>query len=400
MENKMNKLLLAIFTFSLPICLLGQSDSIYLRKIYENLELVKSASYYWHQSASVLYDTVPSLSYRVYQKEFDNPEDEYVGASVANFQFDDTTRLVYFYDGKVKSYLDWENKTIPVDSFQNNPYPFRVVYPPFLIQVRSLLKYALETPSGRTVRVTDFADSVVISLMFSDQLVEVVGNRIVHAEPADPDGDKRSTYEIWISKVNDIPYRSIKRFPDRICWESCRDIKINTRKNSSFVASEYYPAGFTLTSVLHGKTNESNLEGKVAPGWTLKDADNNEIALSGLKSKVLVIQFTGIGCGPCHQSIPSLKKIREQYKNDDVELVSIETYTGDTAVIKKYIKLNAINYKYLVCDKEVKLKYGIQSVPRFFVLDGKRVVRKIITGYDRVKTYPELNESLDRLINE
>lgn len=119
----MRKIFLTAIISYLPICLWGQSETSYLHRIYDNLKQIKSASYFWYQSASVLYDTIPVLSYNVFKKEFDNQEDKFVGVSIASFLIEDTTKMVYFYDGKVKSYLDWENKIIPVDSFQNNPYP-------------------------------------------------------------------------------------------------------------------------------------------------------------------------------------------------------------------------------------------------------------------------------------
>ena len=81
-------------------------------------------------------------------------------------------------------------------------------------------------------------------------------------------------------------------------------------------------------------------------------------------------------------------------------MISIETWNNNISVIKKHISGNNINYKYLISNNEVKLKYGIQSVPKFFVLDEKRVIRKIITGFDREKTYVELKETTDQLINE
>ncbi len=396
----MNRILLTIIISYLPICLWGQSDTGYISRIYDNLNQIKSASYFWYQSASVLYDTIPSLSYNVYKKEFDNPDDNFVGVSIANFQFEDTTKLVYFYDGKVQSYLDWENKTIPVDGFQNNRYPFRVVYPPFFTQVKCLLKYALETSDKKIIQVNDFADSVLIRLYVYDKLVEVVGNRIVYADPPDLTEDKWTKYDIWISKMNNLPYRLIKRFPDRVCWEVCKDIKINTTDKKSFVASEYFPPDFAVKFNENKKTNEKNMVGTVAPGWKLKDTDGYEIALSDLKSKVLIIQFTGIGCGPCYQSIPSLIKIRDQFKREEFEMISIETWNNNMSVIKKHISGNNIHYKYLICNHEVKQKYGIQSVPKFFVLDEKRVIRKIITGFDREKSYVELKETVDQLINE
>ena len=396
----MNKILLTILISYLPICLWGQSDTSYLHRIYDNLKKIKSASYFWYQSASVLYDTIPSLSYNVFKKEFDNQEDKFVGASIASFQLEDTTKMVYFYDGKVKSYLDWENKTIPIDSFQHDRYPFRVVYPPFFTYVKCLLKYALETLDDKIVQVCDLTDSVLIRLSVNNKLVEVVGNRIVYADPSNLIEDIWTKYEIWINKVNDLPYRMIKQFPDRVCWEVCKEIRINTTDTIAFVASKYFPFNFAVKIFENEQSSEKNLEGIVAPSWKLKDTDNNEIALSDLKSKVLIIQFTGIGCGPCYQSIPYLKKIKNQFKREEFDIVSIETWNKNISVIRKYKSSNNIDYKYLICNNEVGLKYGIQSVPKFFVLDDKRVIRKIVTGFDKEKTYVELKETIDLIVNE
>lgn len=397
----MRKILLIALISYLPICLWGQSKTSYLQRIYDNLKQIKSASYFWYQSASVLYDTIPALSYNVFKKEFNNQEDKFVGVSIASFLMEDTTKMVYFYDGKVKSYLDWENKIIPVDSFQNNPYPYRIVYPPFFTYVKCLLKYALETPDNKIVQVYDLTDSILIRLTINDKLVEVVGSSIVYADPSNLTEEKKWTkYDIWINKMNNLPYRLIKRFPDRVCWEECKEIRINTTDTITFMASEYFPADFKVMLVESEQANEKNLEGVVAPEWKLKDTDNNEIALDDLKSKVIIIQFTGIGCGPCYQSIPYLIKIKNQFKSEELEIISIETWNTNISVIKKHISSNSINYKYLIGNSEVKIKYGIQSVPRFYILDEKRVVRKIISGFNKERTFVELQETIDQILNE
>lgn len=396
----MNKILLTILISYLPVCLWGQSDTSYIHRICDNLKQIKSASYFWYQSASILYDTIPSLSYNVFQKEFDNQADKLVGASIASFQLEDTTKMVYFYDGNVKSYLDWGNKTIPVDSFQYDRYPFRIVYPPFFTYVKCLLKYALETPDNKIVQVYDLNDSVLIRLSVNDKLVEVVGNRIIYAAPSNLAEDKWTKYDIWINKVNDLPYRMIKRFPDRVCWEECKEVRINKTDTITFIASKYFPADFAIKIIKNEQADKIKIEGTHAPGWKLKDTNNNEIALSDLKSKALLIQFTGIGCGPCYQSILCLIKIKNQFKSEELEIISIETWNTNISVIKKHISSNSINYKYLICNNEVGLKYGVQSVPKFFVLDEKRVIRKIITGFDKEKTYVELKEAIVQLVNE
>jgi peroxiredoxin len=191
----------------------------------------------------------------------------------------------------------------------------------------------------------------------------------------------------------------VKKFPDRVCWEVCKDIKINTKDQTSFVASDYFPAGFTVTTNNIGEPVGINLDGMVAPTWKLQDAEGHETALSDLQSKVLLIQFTGIGCGPCYQSIPCLIKLRDQFTSGDFEIISIETWNNNKAVIKKHLSGNQIDYLYLIGDQAVKQNYANRSVPQFFVLDEKRVIRKIIAGFNKEKTCAELKEIVDKILN-
>jgi thiol-disulfide isomerase/thioredoxin len=394
MRNK----LLTVLMLVLSLGLRGQGDSAYVRRVCDKLERIRSASYFWDQSASVLYDTVPSVSYRVFKKEFANPADTLVGAYIASFQAEDTTRLVYFYDGKVQSYLDWERKTIPADSFQHDRYPYRIVYPPFFTQVKCLLNHALETADSASMEVSDFKDSVRVRLTFHGKLVEVVGNRIVYANPATVEDERWSSYDIWIGRADDLPCRFVKRFPDRVCWERCRQIRTDTARTVTFNASDYVPAGFVVTKFNNGAPGGKNLVGTVAPAWKLKDAEGRETALRELDSKVLLVQFTGIGCGPCYQSIPCLAGLRDRFPRSEFEVISIETWNGQPAVIQKHISANRITWPYLIADPEVKENYGIRSVPKFFILDGQRVIRKIISGFDKEKTCAEIREALDKIM--
>lgn len=396
----MNRTLLTLLlTYSCNV-LWGQTDIAYFQSISEKLNQVKSASYFWHQSASALYDTIPSISYRVFKKEFIRPEDSLVGAAIASFQPEDTTRMVYFYDGEAQAYLDWDNKTIPADHFQYDRYPFRIIYPPFITYVKSLLHYALITTDEKNIRVYDHTDSVLIRLSVKDKLVEVVGCRIIYADPSSLAEDAWTSYEIWFNKATELPYRLIKRFPDRVCWEECKQLSINTSNTVTFVASSYFPADFELQFPDNKQVSENSMEGKPAPGWKLKDTDNHEISLEDFKSKVLVIQFTGMGCGPCYQSIPYLVQLRNSFKREDFDLLSIETWVTNPSVISKHISKSHINYKYLVGNNQVRSDYGIQSVPKFFVIDKNRVIRKIINGFDKEKTYKELKEVIDHLAIE
>lgn len=376
----------------------GQSKNDYLKKVLNNLNQIKSATYCRYMSTTAPYDTVASKTYNCYIKEFINPADTFVGASYAEFLLGNSTKMVYFYDGKVKSYLDWENRKIPVDSFQNNRFPYRVVYPPFFTYVKSLIRYALETSDNIKIELKDYGDSIQTSLFIKDKTVEVVGNRIVYADLSGFTDEKYTIYDIWINKTTGLPYRLRKKLPTSITWETTKNLYINKTDIELFVALKYFPPDFIITQKGKAIPNSTNLVGQVAPKWILKDTDNRTIALNDLKSKILMIQFTGIGCGPCHASIPFLKQLVVDCKGKNFEFVSIETWSKNIEELKRYQEKNGLNFKFLKTEESVTKDYKVNSVPVFFIIDENRAIRQVINGYAKVTTDKEIRDAINKLM--
>ncbi len=378
--------------------IIGQSEKAYLSKVLNNLNQIKSATYDRYMAASAPYDTLVSRTYNIHMTEYINPSDTFVGASYAQFLLEDSSKMIYFYDGKVKCSMDWDTKIMSSTGFQNNQSPFRIVYPPFFTQVKSLINYTLETSDSIKLTSTDLGDSVLVNLTIYNKLPEVVGNRIRYAPPMDLTLEIISIYDIWINKSDDLPYRLRKKFPDRMSWETCKNITINKLNTSVFIASDYIPADFVERSNVNMQPGKFDLLGKVAPDWILKDADNKTIAFKELKSKVIIIQFTGVGCGPCHASIPFLKQLVKEYQNKDFEFISIESWETNPNILKRYSENNGITYKVLLATKEMKKKYPVEALPSFLILDKDRVIRKVVEGYGKGTTDKEIRDAINELL--
>lgn len=371
-----------------------------IRELLNKLDKIKFASYYYYQTATLPYDTLPSLSYSVLKREYIDASDKYVGAKIASFSTNDTSKLEYFYDGKSKAYLDYEKKTIPVDSFKNNPNPYRIVYPPFVTQVKSLLKYALETKDNISISIAEQNDTSVIKLYIKEKLVEVVGRKIVYAEISNIDPSEAFTkYEIWINNVKKIPFRIVKRLPDRMCWENTNNMIIDDVNYHHFNSKDYFPSEFNI-GFKNIKEIENKIVGLIAPDWVLKDINNNLISLKDLKSKVVIIQFTGLGCGPCLLSIPYLIKISNEYNNKQLELFSVEMWSNNKDALNKHIIKHGINYKYLFGNNKIKQDYHVNGVPMFAILDEKRVIRKLIIGFNGENTMNDIKATINQILSK
>jgi thiol-disulfide isomerase/thioredoxin len=196
-----------------------------------------------------------------------------------------------------------------------------------------------------------------------------------------------------------MPYRMRSKWFHTTFFESISHARINTSEEISFVASEYYPDHFEIRQFKRTERKiQNNMLGVKAPDWVLKDSDNNEVKLSDLNSKVLLVQFTGIGCGPCHSSIPFLKQLVDNYEDEDFEFLSIETWSKNPDVFKRYEQNNGFNFTFLKSTEEVSKSYQVSAVPVFFVLDKDRTIRKVINGYSKEKTDKEIMEAIDKIL--
>lgn len=373
-------------------------DNDFLKKITANIDHIKSATYFSTVSASAPGDTAKFNSYNWYNKEYFNSADTFIGSSFAWFQPLDTSKMYYFYDGLAQGYINTDIKTIEIDSFKTNTLPFRPIGPPFFNYTKNIIKYALETKDSISTSLKDFGDSLLFTLIiYADEQVEFFGKPFYIKNPYGT-GKEVSRYDIWINKSDNLPYQYRRKMSTNTSWETCRNIKHNNTGIEDFIPSKYFPSDYAIA--LHGKKNKSkiDLSGKAAPDWTLKDFNGNTVSLKGLKSKVLLIQFTGIGCGPCHASIPFLKQLVTDNKSKSFELVSIETWSRNIDGIKRYYINNNLNYKFLISNEEVSNYYQVRGVPAFYVLDEKRVIRRIIQGYEKETTDKEIRDIINDLI--
>ncbi|WP_156810350.1 peroxiredoxin family protein [Nitritalea halalkaliphila] len=401
----MKKQILGLLILVVFGCKPNMTDEYFLQKIVENLNEISSVSYFEETISSAPGDTIAfTEAKRVYHKVIVNSLDSLVGASSFTFLSEDTTKMTDFYDGQVRGKVNWAKQTVKVDSFVNNPHPFRLVYYPFYTKINSILKYALTTEDDIQVNFEDYGDSLYFRLKIIDKHVYFHINPITIKNEYIPE-DEISQFDIWFNKKDLLPYRMESKWHHVTLFQSVYSPNLNFSKAATMHAREYFPSYFSLqyfdrdATRAEGQVGKKQiLIGEIAPDWVLQDVDYNIVKLSDLKSKVLLIQFTGIGCGPCHLSIPFLKSLAKKYEDQDFELLSLETWSNNLEGLKRYQQKNDLNFKFLKSSPEVTASYGVPSVPVFFVIDENRVIREVITGYSKGETDKEILETNSKSI--
>lgn len=386
----MRKALLTAFGLLIINLFYGQEHTDKLDIILNRLEEIKTASYYSISSSSSPGDTLVFHTYDRYINMYINPTDTFLGAGFSTSSIDDHYEFDLCYDGTYCVRFDWSDKSVEVDTLTNDRY--RRPIAPFFVRVKSLIEYAKDNIDSSIVTYQEFRDSIKIYFYFEDRIVEFDLNSSVWESVG-----KVSRYELIVDK-NFLPNKLIRRMPHQTSWETCTNIRTSQHLDYVFSAIQQIPVDFEIKGLERIEPKSYELEGKLAPDWKLKEIGGDSIALSELKHEVILIQFTGIGCGPCHASIPFLKQLVVDKIEDDFELLCIETWSMNISGIERYKDKNEIYYKFLVSRNEVKNNYKVKGVPTFYILDENKIIKKVIVGYQKGVTDKEIIKIIYELL--
>jgi thiol-disulfide isomerase/thioredoxin len=375
----------------------------YLNTVLVNLERVQSATYQVKRESWAPGDTAASVRMLHYYKEYNNPLDTTIGASFVSLLEEDTTKMFSCYDGKMHAFVFDDEKFTGIDSFKVRELPFRPLTPPFFNYAKSIINYALETNDSISIKLEEFEKSFHFSLTISeDKQVEFFGKAFYMEDNENPliFGDPTSKYEIWIDKTTNLPFKIRREMSHNISAETVKNVKINKISIKDFKPMSYFPKDYPLVNrgERNQNTKESDLLGKKAPDWTLTDTADKTLSLKDMQSKVVMLQFTSVSCGPCRVSIPFLNELTSTYNKKDFDFAAIECTANSMNAVKFYQTKTGINYKFLKSDKPVLKDYEIRSFPVFFILDQNRKIRHIINGYGKGTTDKEIRNIVDKMI--
>jgi peroxiredoxin len=119
--------------------------------------------------------------------------------------------------------------------------------------------------------------------------------------------------------------------------------------------------------------------GMAAPEINLTDMDGNEIVLSQLKGKRVVLDFWATWCPPCKKEIPHFIMLANKMKTDDLVIIGISS--EDKSTLKKFIKNIGINYPIVSADNLPSPFSSISSIPTTFFIDRNGIIQNVLVGY-------------------
>lgn len=153
------------------------------------------------------------------------------------------------------------------------------------------------------------------------------------------------------------------------------------------VAEFVYNNGYTPT----------NLTGKQALTFTLKDLKGKSFEFESTRGKTVLLNFWSSDCGPCVKELPVVEKIYREFKDKGLVVLAINSREGPEA-IHEFLKGKDYTFTVLIDeDLDAANKYQALDVPQSYMVDRQGNIVAHLTGYS-AKTKGELYKAVEKAL--
>lgn len=136
-----------------------------------------------------------------------------------------------------------------------------------------------------------------------------------------------------------------------------------------------------------------------APDFALKTHDGQEVKLSSLRGRVVLVNFWATWCPTCVVEEPSLERLATQMKNKPFSLLAVSVDENWDLVRQHFPKGSAMTVL-LDKDKKVPQAYGTEKFPESFLIDREGNIRYFVVSERQLWHSQEVRSCIDALIEE
>lgn len=140
-------------------------------------------------------------------------------------------------------------------------------------------------------------------------------------------------------------------------------------------------------------------KGQLAPDFTLTNLAGEEVTLSDLRGKNVILNFWATWCPPCEAEMPHFQKYYDEYaQEDNVEIIGVNvTYAKEKVErVQQFVESYGLTFPILLEPIEtVSRQYEVITIPSTFMIDAEGKIQRKIQGpldLDALQSYvKELN---------
>jgi peroxiredoxin len=131
-------------------------------------------------------------------------------------------------------------------------------------------------------------------------------------------------------------------------------------------------------------TSQGADKGQPAPDFTLTDMQGQQVSLSDLKGKVVILNFWATWCPPCREEMPSMEMLYRKYKDQGLVILAVNVEKDGKQLVEAFLQRSPYTFPILLdTQAEVQNRYKVFRFPETFIIDRNgNVVEKVLGAID------------------
>jgi outer membrane lipoprotein-sorting protein/peroxiredoxin len=233
--------------------------------------------------------------------------------------------------------------------------------------------------------------------MLSEETVEIEGRRVpcyvIEASYASPpdSGVQRGPTKYWIDKARHLVLRDDQtatlKNPKMGGLVELRQVttfrraRVNEKLPDTLFTFRPPPGTRKVDQLeLPGMAQDSELEGKPAPDFTLANLAGKNEGLSGWRGKVVLLDFWATWCAPCRKEMPTIAKLSRRFQGKGLVVVGINV--GESAAMaSRFANQFKLDFPILLDPKsKVADQYGASAIPTLVIIDRQGNISSHLVG--------------------
>ena len=217
----------------------------------------------------------------------------------------------------------------------------------------------------KNITLSETQNSYLLSYEFENDTVYDVSNRL-------------KVYEL--NKTDFFPIQ-IKQTSERLGNKSISiakfsDIKINENVTLTIKESKQELQNYTIIQPEKRKPNK--LLSKKLPLMELSDLFDKNTIIKVNNNKLTLIDFWEVWCSPCIASFPKVESLKNKFESE-LNVFGIVSEDYENAI--KMVEKKGTTFQNLIGNNELEKEFGVNSWPRYFLVDKNGIVQKEYFGF-------------------
>ena len=121
------------------------------------------------------------------------------------------------------------------------------------------------------------------------------------------------------------------------------------------------------------KDVEKLAKGSIAPDFTFPNQNEKMVSLSDFKGKYIYIDLWATWCRPCIAEIPTLEKLQEEFKDENIVFMSVAIKDRKAKWEKMLVDRNMGGIQLYsgatIAEASINADYVVNTIPRFLIID-------------------------------